>query len=147
MGSYRFALSFRVSHPTADLAELPARLGLPASRCWKAGEPRRTPKGDLLAGTNEESYCTMLIPHSDETELPELLGSTLVLLSSQADLLQGLESSGGSFNFFVGWFSERNSGDTLGWNLLRKMARLRISLDLDIYGPHVGTEDVAELPA
>jgi len=62
-------------------------------------------------------------------------------------LLDRLASSGGTFNFFVGWFSDRNSGDRLEWNLLREMARLRISLDLDVYGTLVKTDDASESPA
>ncbi len=141
MGSYRFALSFRVNHPTADLSDLPARLGLPSSRSWTAGAPRQTAKGRPLSGRHDASYCCMTIAASDEADLPELLDATLTRLRAHADVLESLASTGGAFNFFVGWFSDWNSGDSLDWRLLGAMAEMRISLDLDIYGPERPTND------
>ncbi len=44
-------------------------------------------------------------------------------------------STGGALSFFVGWFSDGDAGERLAWPLLRELAELRISLELDVYGP------------
>lgn len=59
MGDYRYRLSFRAWHPTADLAAIAARLGLVATHAWKMGEPRVGPRGRDLGGIRPESYCAI----------------------------------------------------------------------------------------
>jgi hypothetical protein len=135
MGSYRFALSFRVFHPTADLSGLPPLLALPLVRSWRAGEPRATPDGKPLGGVQGESYCCMRIPHSDASMLPELLASTLPSLRANEQTLADLVSTGGALSFFIGWFSDGDAGERLAWPLLRELAELRVALELDVYGP------------
>ncbi|WP_256388442.1 hypothetical protein [Pandoraea sp. PE-S2R-1] len=36
--------------------------------------------------------------------------------------------------FFIGWFSTGNTGETLDFELLKKLGELGIDLALDVYG-------------
>jgi hypothetical protein len=108
-------------------------MGITASILWKAGEPRRTPKGTPLEGVRNSCYCS--ISFDALTDLPQSLEAALTTLKKHKDLLQSLSERGVEFAFFVGWFSQSNSGDVLHWQLLDELAKLRISLELDIYGP------------
>lgn len=54
-------ISLRLRHPSQDLSRLAAKLQLPVSRIWTAGESRATPQGDPLVGAQRESYCAFRI--------------------------------------------------------------------------------------
>ena len=136
MGSFTYRLSFRATHPDADLSVVSDALGVPPSRLWRAGEPRTTPTGGQLAGVNKVSYCTIPLDQEPGTPLPDAIASVLKRLRAERRILDPLAASGGSFNFFVGWFTDGNSGEILDWHLLKDLADLKISLDMDVYdGP------------
>lgn len=55
---YRFKISLRLVHPSADLSPCSKEFGLEPSRVWKVGEARTTPRGTPLEGLRSESYWT-----------------------------------------------------------------------------------------
>ncbi len=67
--------------------------------------------------------------------MPQGLRAALATLLPHKEFLNSLSDGGVKFSFFVGWFSEPNSRDVIGWEILRDMTDLRISLDIDFYGP------------
>src|SRR5262249_42563363 len=133
MGSYTHRLSLCADHETADLAILPETLGLTANRLWKVGEARVAPNGRVQSGKNRYSFCS--IEFEPRASLPESLALAMKRLKPQKSFLTQLAENGVKFRFFIGWFSEFNSGDHLEWDLLRDIADLQISLDFDFYGP------------
>jgi hypothetical protein len=138
LGDYTYRLSLWVEHPDADLSDVPEKLGLTAHRLWKKGD-RRMPKGrdtgGIPSGVHRNSYCNIRFNEVAETELPDGIKAALDLLRPHKDFLMELTDAGVQLSFFVGWYSEFNSRDVLDWAILRDMADLRISLDLDFYGP------------
>jgi hypothetical protein len=54
-------------------------------------------------------------------------------LEPVAEELAAFADAGGSAELFVGWHFQRNSGDRLDWELMRRLAECRLSLSLDIY--------------
>ncbi len=50
-------------------------------------------------------------------------------------MLQELSSEGGRVTFYIGWFCDEHTGDTLPWKLLEEMSDLRIDLEFNIYIP------------
>lgn len=134
-----------VGHRDADLSEVPVKLGLRARRLWRKGDPRTAPSGRVQGGTYKNSYCGIRFGESKQADLPTGLKSALAALKPHAAYLHDLWRVGVKLNFFVGWFSDANSRDVLDWEILREMAELHISLDLDFYGPDgAAAEDVAE---
>jgi len=131
--TYSHRLSFRARHNEIDLSIIPATLGMTAHALWKAGDPRRTPKGTPLEGIRKDCYCS--ITFDELADLPQSLTAALAILKEHNDFLLSLSEEGVEFAFFVGWFSDSSSGDTLQWQLLDELAKLRISLELDVYGP------------
>lgn len=49
-------ISLRFRHNTLDPADITATLGIKPLRCWRAGAPRCTPKGNPLEGTWPQSF-------------------------------------------------------------------------------------------
>jgi hypothetical protein len=132
---YRSKISLRLRHPTIDPAEITAALHLNPSRCWRAGEPRTTPKGGELEGINRETYWTARLVEGEwpPTALPVLISDLLAQLALHRSFFHRIRSEGGAVEFFVGWFFEAQSGDVFDCNLMARMADLKIDLSLDVY--------------
>lgn len=58
-------ISFRLQHPTLDLAEIAKEIGLPIARIWTSGKERRTLKGDPLDGVYQWSYCAFKVTEAE----------------------------------------------------------------------------------
>ncbi|SEA75069.1 hypothetical protein SAMN05216411_1274 [Nitrosospira multiformis] len=55
-------------------------------------------------------------------------------LLQHKEIFRRIREDGGRAEFFIGWFSSGNTGDTFSHDLLRKMGELKIDLALDVYG-------------
>jgi hypothetical protein len=107
---------------------------------WKADDHRVTPTGALLEGYREESYCCLRFPDEEQNSLADALERHVARLRNCKPFLDDFHASGGSAEFFIGWFVDRNSGDELHWSLLRELAELHISLSFDVYGSELGLQ-------
>lgn len=134
MTSFRYDLSLRIKHPSVDLALVCGRLGMTPKVIWRAGEPRTTPIGNLLARDRDQSYRSIRIDHPADIPLADALGALLDRLTASRKFFDELAATGGSTNVFVSWYSEKNSGERLAPDLLGKLAVLNLSLALDVYG-------------
>jgi len=135
MGPQETVLSFRISHPSHDLSEVCRSLGLEPSRIWKKGDewPER---GRTNGRKPESSYCTITLGNrSRDPPLDKKIAAALELLKPHKAMLQRLSSSGGKFNFFVGWFLDDHTGESFDPQLMATIADLRIELQWDIYVP------------
>jgi hypothetical protein len=136
MGEYTYRLSFSADHDSMDLSILPQTLGVVADRLWKLGDTRKAPNGRVQGGNYKYSYCSIDMPAaSADVELTALMSKLLGNLELHREFLNRLAADGVKFKFFVGWFSDFNSRDVFDWRLLGRMADLKISLDIDFYGP------------
>jgi len=138
MADARFKISLRLRHPSMDPREMSKAIGMDAKFQWRAGDRRMTPAGTLLEGHREHSYCCLNFPEDQQKSLSHVLGKHVSSLRKFKQFLDEFHASGGSAEFFIGWFVDRNSGDILDWSLLRELADLHISLSFDIYGGEVG---------
>jgi hypothetical protein len=92
-----------------------------------------TPKGTVLPGIRESSYCSVRFDDDEEGSLRVRISSALAVLAQYHTILEQLRSSGGRISLFIGWFCSGQSGESLDHALLGTMARLGISMDLNIY--------------
>ena len=133
MASFRYDLSLRIEHPSADLALVCSQLGMTPKIIWRAGEPRTTPVGNPLTGNRDQSYCSTPIDHPADFSLAEALDALLDRLMANRKIFDELAATGGSGNVFVGWYSGPNSGERFDPSLLSRHSALGLSLDLDVY--------------
>jgi hypothetical protein len=133
--SFTYHVSFRVFHPTIDPKEVCNELGMEAETMWKAGEPRQTPKGTPLAGVYESSYCSFELKHSGSVNLSSFLKRATRNLSKRKRILEHIRSTGGRSEYFIGWFANRDSGETFDFDLIGDLAALKIDLSLAVYPP------------
>lgn len=133
MNSYQYRIAFRVFHPRISGEEICARIGLPVSRKWNVGEQRTTVGGEPLQGMNGRSYCLFYLDFPEISDIAAALQAAVGVLGLRTESLRDLAGTGGTLEFYVVWFAERNSGDVLSWRLLRMLADLSINLAIDIY--------------
>jgi hypothetical protein len=99
-----------------------------------------------LPGVYRESYWVCTVARESGTNLPEVLDRELHSLEKHELFLAEFCATGGSIEYYIGWFTETNSGVVLDWSLLKRLATLKIDLDIDVYGgPDPGEKSAPEI--
>lgn len=131
---YQFAISLRVRHPSMAPKDITEALGLEPKRCWEAGEPRRSPTGRLLLGSNRETYWTArLVQGCAPASLNNAVFGVLKDLVLVRSFLHRIRAEGGTAELFTGWFFDSQGGDTLTHDCLALAGDLKLDLSLDVY--------------
>jgi Domain of unknown function (DUF4279) len=134
---YGYTISLRVRHPSLDPSEITSALQLTPSRTWRVGEQRTTAKGAPLQGVYSKTFWTRTFVEGEfrDKKLPAAIGEIVDQLVPHRSFFQRIRSEGGTAEFFVGWFFNRQSGDTFDCDLMARMADLKIDLSFDVYPP------------
>ena len=135
MGPQRNKLSLHLKHPTRDLSIICRALGLRPKVIWKKGDEWRTPKGRSIGRVRESSYCSIDLGAQSKVDLLKKIEAAVRLLTPHRAILRKLSSTGGRISFYIGWFCDEDTGETLSSKILAQMADLHIALDLNIYVP------------
>lgn len=138
MNKYLFSLSLRIRHRSRSAADICAEIGLSPEFSWSAGDPRKTPKGTPLDGFRKETYCSFSIAHLEESGLENIDLENCIhqlnrKMSNHRKFLDDIVDTGGSIEYFVGIFHDRNIGITMSSSLMKELTAMNISLALDIY--------------
>jgi hypothetical protein len=132
---YRFKLSLRAWHPRLTAAKVCQLIDLRPVISRSVGERRATPKGGLLQGVNSSTYCTFELAKGSDSRLPLALRDSNARLISRTRQIRGFLKSGGTLEYFIGIFTEGNSGLVLEPELIKQVGSLNIRLAFDIYPP------------
>jgi hypothetical protein len=133
MHPIRYEVSFRVHHPSIDPGLISTKLGLKPQHKWKAGADRKTPKGTPLKGVYETTYCTFRLKHSKKIDLADFLKYYNKNLFKHKTFLKSIRSTGGKLEYFIGWFSDKDSGEVFDLELLEQLVELKIDLSIAVY--------------
>jgi hypothetical protein len=133
MNPYRYSLSLRLSHPTLKATDIESALMMVAKRSWSVGEPRSTPIGNPLEGTNAHTYCTFQLSEGADERLVGEIGVWNQKLLEKKPFFDEFSASGGETEYFLGLFLNGNSGFILPPEQMDLMRQLGIALSLDIY--------------
>ena len=137
MQLYSHILDLRISHSVLDPDAVTRTLGLEPLHSWRAGEPRKTPKGTLLAGTRSTGYWSAN-PFSygwrDSTDalVEDALEELVTFLEPHRDFLVGL-SRAGNVRIWVSTSSNRNYALDLAPAMLSRIASLGATFIHDVY--------------
>jgi hypothetical protein len=134
MHAFKYDVSLRFFSPIIAPSEICKQLGLDPEWQNTIGEPRTTPKGVPLGGVYKNSYCCFSFNQQEDEELSDMLNRIVDDLIQHKDLFSRIRDNGGRSEFFVGWYSSGNTGDTFSYELLNKISALQIDLALDVYG-------------
>lgn len=138
MKRQRVKLCLHIRHPSRDLSFVCQTLRLNPTHIWKKGEERKTPKGNKIGGIRDNSYCSIDLGQSSRVSLPKQIEAALDLLEPHRAVLRNLSTGGGTISFYVGWFCDEDTADALDVLILKRMAHLRIALELNVYLPDLG---------
>jgi hypothetical protein len=137
MQLYSHIVDLRISHPELDPSVVTRTLGMEPQHAWKAGDPRRTPKGTLLAGTQTTGYWTAN-PYSygwrdsTDTLVEDALDELLTFLEPHRDFLVEL-SKVGDVRIWASTSSNRNYALDLSPSMLSRIASLGATFIHDVY--------------
>lgn len=137
MQLYSHILDLRIWHPTLDPDNVTRTLGLQPEKAWRAGEPRRTPKGTLLQGVRSEGYWSTN-PFSygwrDSTDalLEDAIEELVSFLEPHREFLQEV-SREGAVRIWVSTQSNRNYAVELPASMLARVASLGATFVHDVY--------------
>jgi hypothetical protein len=134
MYPFKYEVSFRVTHPSIDPVRIEDKLGLTAKYSWKAGDKRNKSNGQTLTNLHKYSYCSFRLKHSPKIGLAELLKDCNKDLYKNKRFLKSIRSTGGKLEYFIGWFSNKDSGEVFDLELLEQLVKLGIDLSLAVYG-------------
>ena len=136
MYPYGLKFSLQVTHPSIDPEMICSELGLDPEVSWKAGARRKNPKGKLLTGNRKETYCCfdLHLPNKNTEEFENAIKYWNRKFAKHKIFLNRIRSEGGTVDYFVGLFVDRNSGVTLDHSLLFELVNLGIGVSFDVYG-------------
>jgi hypothetical protein len=142
--TYRYNVSLRLWHPSADPAGFTSSLGLEPKFVDVAGQPR-VRKGKQLDFVAKETYWMHEFDASDDPmDVEEFLLATAQALAPHKDTFVETRATGGRAELFVGFFPEEfNCGFELSPQLQGACADLALALSFDIYGFDPGQSDEA----
>jgi hypothetical protein len=92
-----------------------------------------TPKGNPLPGVNTETFWYADLPVRDGDSLAKVIAAANSRLIDHRTYLGQLVTSGGSLEYFVGWFVDGNAGEVIDAATLHDCAALHIQLAFDVY--------------
>lgn len=137
----RFEVSLRIWHPQVDPAEITRELGWTPDVARTVGEPRATPKGTPLPGTNKQSFWYAVLLPVPGSSLSSVIREANQRLMPRKAYINGLVNSGGVLEYFVGWFINSNDGESIDWRTIVECGELRIGLRFDVYPPAIPGAD------
>lgn len=129
----RFVISVQIWHPTIDPALLTEAFRRAPLRCWQMGLPRTTMRGDPLPGRWPQSYWVARRRVEARRDFLVALLEKLAALEAHAALVARLLGEGGDIQIKVSLPGERNIGDVLTAETMRRMAALGMNLDIEVF--------------
>ncbi len=133
MNPFTYKVALRITHPTMDPKQFSQTLSLRPQHSWMAGDQRATPAGTPLEGVYDHSYWSCTLSHEPNISLAECLETFTSSLERHHSFLLDIRSSGGRIEYFIGWFTNGNSGELFTSRLLEELAHNGIDLALDVY--------------
>jgi hypothetical protein len=129
----RFDVELFIVHPTLDPVEITAELGLEPQNSHRVGDPRQTPKGNLLPGVYRDTRWR----HSIELELKDQWFSEEVTklvdrLIPHRAFLKNLRATGGKAQIAVQFF-DAYYGDEIDRETLKKLVDLELDIGIECF--------------
>jgi len=95
MNSYSYDVSLRIRYPSLGEDVICKAINIKPYRKWSVGKQRMTPKGNVLDGVDEQTYCSFKLEHHETETLASFLMRVGGDLESKKKFLHMISKSGG----------------------------------------------------
>jgi hypothetical protein len=129
----RYLITLRIRHPSLDPEEVSAALHRQPAVSWKAGDQCVTPKGTRLSGVRTDGLWSLTFRYKGEKSISRNLEQILDDLTSHKDLFGKLDQLGAARALYLQLPGNANNGDRISPEVLRKLADLRLALELEVF--------------
>ncbi len=130
---YIFVLRFVIKHRSMSFSFITEQLGMQPTHGFNVGEPRRTPKGNLLGGANNETfwgYNKKVYRHRD------FFGYAVKFVESLQErhaFITDIRSSGGTVAVYIDLTGAKNIGSFLTTEQLAYIASVGIDVGVEYF--------------
>lgn len=131
----KYTLSLRVWHPRLSVDDIASRVGMSAAYAQNLGSVRQTPKGTILGGVYQQSYCSFELIKKTEGDFPDGIRGASNFLRSIASSIDFITESGGRAEIYI-WIhpeKECNLGFELGSDISKLLSELNLNLSVEIF--------------
>lgn len=132
-GALRFAIRLRIIHPRMDPEDISRRLELNADMLWRAGTPRRTPKGTPLVGIYRETRWGWSEQHLNQRDFFRAAVGLIEKLERHREFLAMIIGEGGTVDLILHLPGDVNIGSSIAAADLRRLADLNINLGIEVF--------------
>jgi Domain of unknown function (DUF4279) len=137
MQLYSHIVDLRIWHPALNPDVVTQTLGLQPHSSWRAGDPRKTPKGTLLEGTRLTGYGSSKPfsygwRESTDALVEDALEELVTFLEPHRDFLARIGASG-CVRIWASTCSKRNYAFDLAPEMLSGIASLGAAFTHDVY--------------
>lgn len=129
--SYNVILLMR--HPDIDPGEVTREFGLTPHVAFRKGCVRALQNGKELPGVSRDSRWNHVYRFSKGHRLGDALAQVVTFLEGHKAFIKKLCLQGASFELYVQLPGAKNIGDSIPWDLLRRMSQLRVSLGIEVF--------------
>jgi hypothetical protein len=126
-------ISLRFWHPTLPAIDIISEIDLPVKFNNSVGQQRRTPNGQPLEGTYQQTYCCFVLKTKTSRHLDTEFASGCEYLETRASFIQTFLQTGGTLEFYVSIFLDGDRSFELGNLLMRRMCALGVGLSIEMY--------------
>lgn len=140
MPDYKFCVSLNIYHPKMEVNDISERLSLQPTSSHDIGDLRITKHGRILGGSYEDMRWSLDLCDGNKLDAEDVLFEDFISSNNERlevhrSFLNEIRSSGGTIEYFVGWFSvdSINMNLYLESSLLKSTSELAISIALCAY--------------
>lgn len=127
------SVSMRCTHPNMDLAFFSELLKLKCENPWKAGEKKRTPKGNSVKGIYKYSYWYTSIKYPAEECFDEHLRLMIERLANVKPELASFFDSGGKIDIYLHPSGAIHNFGVIDVNSLQIIADMNIRILIEVF--------------
>lgn len=129
----KYSIRLSIRHPDIDPNEITRTLGMEPDIAWTPGLPKVTSHGKILPTKAKSTYWNYDKIVEDDPKFSVTLKKIVLNLEKHRDFLKGIIQTYGDIEIDIQFYGQANIGDIIDWDVLEKMARLKINLGIEVF--------------
>ena len=132
-----FIIRMVIKHPAVTMQEITDRLAVCPQHGHNVGEPRKTPKGRPLSGTNPETFWSYAERIEDRRDFFTAALEFLERLKAHAEFLKNIKTTGGVVALYIDLINCTSIGDIIRPEQMSAFLEFGVDLGVEVFsGQH-----------